>query len=985
MNKAYIPGIVAALALLRIAAGWGAPLTYSAYSPSEDPAWYWAGKSQTRARELLPLIPDRLPGPLDAWAGGARKTIILEAPANATVMEIAFADAHESAPPLIRAQAGEMALAEFRLPKGTGGKGEKSDIPFHIQKVRMTAKQLASSGGLVSISTENGSWAALHSITFRSALPIWETLIGAIAIGLSIYFLLRPSPMKAREAPAQEGQRAILSVFATVSLILAILLPGSNLGVLDGLPLGALEETLVMMVAIPALIIFGPGFFRLPWPAGAAFGLLVIKVALWMGAPAGGIAIKIYDTPSQATSGNFQRTYDTLMHPGMSARITAPLVEGSRFPVDWLWRRDSRFTAISYPYEKAAREPYQGGHWIAVHIEGWVTPPPGMKLAFMTVGAEKGTIRATSPDGTEKEYKTAAADQESFLPDQLLPSGVTRISGDFIFTLEAARHYALAAALVAQDGGTGDAIAGGSVWMDEGSARSSSIRRWMARTGATLVDWGVPALLVWWGLWSLASLRIRGEASPALLVAGLLVAMAPFTLDGVDLASGSVAAVAVIPLMVAGVLAYWVRAMATEVGADKQTALLSALAGGLAGAALWPILVDDCGGGGWTPVGVSALAGSVLYIHWLKVRSGSHGSDPRSAGALFIGMMIFPWFLWKWRGLTGAFFPYDDLSDSLTYQAFAREIWVGGDWWHAAGEPIFFYQPGYRYIVGALHALFGQSPLAQNILELWAILVTCVALGAIGRWAGLGPRASAVAPFAYLALLSGPHFLPHVGLGMQELTANLFLFGGIILVLRSGGDPWRIALAGVVAVLGFWLRFDRLGVLAAAVIFLINPAGGSVGQAWGILYRQFLDKWKPVTIYLSILAAAVAAVALRNYVFGGELALLYRENMDLLVCRDLACSLRGYRQILAGSISCVDRAGVVMIAGVAGALMAMVIRPRWMRGAPVSMGLLLLGLLSPYYMGGPTNFEPKFSQHLLPLAAVSLVLAYHSILTRNRG
>ncbi|MDH5757040.1 MAG: hypothetical protein OEZ55_10265 [Nitrospinota bacterium] len=65
--------------------------------------------------------------------------------------------------------------------------------------------------------------------------------------------------------------------------------------------------------------------------------------------------------------------------------------------------------------------------------------------------------------------------------------------------------------------------------------------------------------------------------------------------------------------------------------------------------------------------------------------------------------------------------------------------------------------------------------------------------------------------------------------------------------------------------------------------------------------------------------------------------------------------------------------------------MAMVIRPRWMRGAPVSMGLLLLGLLSPYYMGGPTNFEPKFSQHLLPLAAVSLVLAYHSILTRNRG
>ncbi|MDH5639097.1 MAG: hypothetical protein OEZ04_11465, partial [Nitrospinota bacterium] len=94
MNKAHLSGIVAALTAIHMLASWAIPLRYSTYSPSDDPATYWVGKSMARARAVVPVIPDRLPGPLDAWAGGETKRIVMEAPPGPAVMEIAFADTH---------------------------------------------------------------------------------------------------------------------------------------------------------------------------------------------------------------------------------------------------------------------------------------------------------------------------------------------------------------------------------------------------------------------------------------------------------------------------------------------------------------------------------------------------------------------------------------------------------------------------------------------------------------------------------------------------------------------------------------------------------------------------------------------------------------------------------------------------------------------------------------------------------------------------
>lgn len=980
-------GAASASILVHMGLGWFAPLTYKAYSSSTGADKFWGARAAVSAPALVPLIPAQLPGPMDAWAGPGPKRIILRAPGSSAVaLNLLFRDVHDSAPPMVRIMAGETLAVQFRAPKGKGAfAGEDShEAPMFTRQVFIPAKVLAASGRSVSISLADGSWVAFHSIEFKTTPPWWEAALALLAAALTLYLCF--PQVKVVESAQERSGGISWTLAGAASLAGAIMLPGSHFGLFDGLPLASLEETLAMMVALPALVVLGAGFFRSPRPGQAAMALLAIKLGLYIWAPVGGMALRVFGAPERAASGAWERTYDTLIHPGMSAKVTHPLAGGSQFPVDWLWRRDSRFTTFSYPLKNRPSPPHGGGQWIAAQVEAWVDVPADRRLVFLTVGAGSGAITATSLDGRKIELRPAHALAGAGLAlNQMAPPGVWKISGSFTFSQEAEREYALAPVLLKPDGDYEDAFAAGAVWMDRGSALVGWAGRWMAWAGAMLEDLGICALLAWWAVWTIGRMLAAGEASPALLAAGLASAAAPFILAEVDISAGSFLAAWVIPPLAALAMACWGWALAREAGADIKRQTGAALAGGLAGLALWPILVHDCYGGAWTPIGPAAMAASVAFVPWALSRgSGTRSAPEWRPFTLFAVMMIFPWFIWGWHGQAGRFFPYDDLSDSLTYQVFAREIFVEGDWLHAMGEPVIFYQPGYRYVAGMLHTIFGQSFLAQNILELWSMPLTCFALAVIGRWAGVGRAASAIAGFAYLTLLFGPHYMVHVGLGMQELTANIFFFGTIILIAYSRGGAPLTALAGVLAAAAFWMRFDRLGALAAAVVFMTPPAIGPAREAWGRLLSEFAEKWRPVAIYLAILSAGVALVFARNWAFGGQAALLYRDNMTALTCKSLECSLRAYRQILAGSVSCFDRSGAVMIPAVAFALAAMAARPGWLRAIPVSLGLFILGLLSPYYFGGPTNFEPKFSMHLLPLACISLVAALHSILAPRK-
>ena len=1006
MKKSYLAGIIALALLGHMAAGWFLPLTYSSYQPSTGPDKFWPTHAAAHASALAPLIPVQLPGPFDGWAGPGPKVIIMQAPGIAACrMELAFRDIHDSAPPIVKILAGERQVAEFRPPKGKGTfAGEETQSPaLFTHRVYIPAKALAASGGAVSITLADGSWVAFDTIAFRAYPPWPEAALAIFVLALAIYFHRRQSQREEAAMAFIEdvytSKDSLWGAAGIVSLIAAIALPGAHFGLFDGLPLASLAETLALMVVIPTLMILGAGFFRWQKALMAVAALLVLKCALFLWAPAGGMAMRVFDTPSEQQAGDWRRTYDTLLHPGMSALITSPITQGSQLPVDWLWRRDERFW--SWPFKHIPRQEFQGGSWIGANLEAWARIPEGRKMAFLTLGlGPQAIITAQSPDGREITiHPSPAADGPPKGDDRLIPSGIYNISASLAFSQEWDKNYLLVPVLVRQDGAMDDAFSAGAIWKDGKSATTSSGGITFARVMARLFDAGIIALLVFWTIWALGRRLREKQLDPALLAASVAAVIMAFWLDGIDLAGGSFLAVGLLPAGLALVLALLGRALAMETNGPERVIHGAALAGGLIGLAIWPLITGDCGEGGWTSLGIISIFWGVFFIRWAGARPVLADEAGKFELALFVltGPMLFAWFIWKWRWMLGVVDLYPDLSDQLSMQVFSREAFVEGDFWQKAAEPIYYSQPGHRYLVGALHVIFGQSSLAQNIVEIWSMLVTAAAMITLGRWARLPARAMVTAPFIFLFLMGGPFFIWLVGLGRQELAANLFQFASLALAAHSQGGAGLMALSAMVAIPGITFRIDRFSGIAAAALMAARPMTGGLTEAWRNGLSAALPKWRSMALYLGLLVAALLAVMTRNLITGGVFTLVGSAAStppcftlpDILFAhrgavydsfwRQAGCVYGNYEQILAGSNKCFDRAGIVMISGVVISVLALLFRPRWLRLVPLQMGLILLALLAPYSIAMIT-LEPRFSLHVLPLASIALVMAAHSIL-----
>ena len=80
-------------------------------------------------------------------------------------------------------------------------------------------------------------------------------------------------------------------------------------------------------------------------------------------------------------------------------------------------------------------------------------------------------------------------------------------------------------------------------------------------------------------------------------------------------------------------------------------------------------------------------------------------------------------------------------DDQWTFQRAAYRIYLQG-YWLEGGEPTFWFQPGYRWVAGALHMLFGDSSLGEfhwdgiclAIMALFAHEIVARAAGFNGDW-----------------------------------------------------------------------------------------------------------------------------------------------------------------------------------------------------------------------------------------------------------
>lgn len=568
-------------------------------------------------------------------------------------------------------------------------------------------------------------------------------------------------------------------------------------------------------------------------------------------------------------------------------------------------------------YERSVPEPPR--YWAALEFGGSVRMPADAHIVALADGVSCDELYTVDDNGTARAVPVVGAAPAATVAAVAGPERTVSLHGHLCFG--DAPKWSLDLLVVDASGAARSALAYGTAWRTGAGAKLGSAAVALARAGQVAADLGVGGLLLLWCAAALRTLwrsRVLGPAEATVAVAGTLLALS-------------------LP----------------RFGFDPTGRVQLAVALGLTGL-FWLAWV-------WVGPG-RAAALSELPRRLLVV-----------AGAPLLAFFARLW--WDDIGRVSWMTSYDDWT---MYQIFAREIFVEGDVWGAQNHPVWVYQPLYRYLVGALHALFGASVVAQRFVDVWAVVAAAAVSAVYARhWTGSG-RFALLAAYLYLGCELGWQFTAHIGLGMTEHTALLFLMLSAWAVPRSGSPRAGAVLwAGLLGAVCVLVRMDFLpAVLALALVPLVlQPDGAPTWQLWLQWLREALARWRWLAAFWGIVLAAVLAVALRNWVVGDQFLLTPSQSRTVHTLERsltfLAVLLNAHKPAQVGLPALILWPAAV--AGIAALF--------WRRGLlarfPVQLGLIMLALVVPYLIYNPLDYVPRKSINVLPWAAVSVsVLAW---------
>jgi hypothetical protein len=176
----------------------------------------------------------------------------------------------------------------------------------------------------------------------------------------------------------------------------------------------------------------------------------------------------------------------------------------------------------------------------------------------------------------------------------------------------------------------------------------------------------------------------------------------------------------------------------------------------------------------------------------------------------------------------GIFTWYSSGDDWWMFQRFAYRIFMQG-YWLEGGQRTFWFQPLYRWIVGSLHLVFGDSSVGELFWDAGAALICAsFAFHVAKRFAGF--RWGFVAAVATIVVLTlGPAWYL-LGRGLSEFSSAGMIHGAALIALRARHGRWQAAIvAGSLATLGFFTRLNNLPMALAVAVFAL-PVRQSVGD-----------------------------------------------------------------------------------------------------------------------------------------------------------
>ena len=709
----------------------------------------------------------------------------------------------------------------------------------------------------------------------------------------------------------------------------------------NGLPWSGQAETVLMMVLIPALLMAGWRFLFLKGVSIVLLILLTAKLALAFSNTSDGWKIKIFPSEKDYDRGVWIETYDTLWQSDLSGLLLRPWSDKRDFPLEWagnLMSQDiwvKRFQAAPTQMIPGSPPQYDDIRPV-VEVSGSVQFHEPSELIIEAEGAVQSSIQLTSSTGEQIPVKLFDTERAQDPSNREKLVGRWNVSGTLVYFGE---NWTLKPYVVTGHNVVNPAFDGNTLFRADIDHLSSPSVVYLFRQLSNGFDLSLAAFIVVWIIWLYRYLIKRN------VLTWLLISL---SFSGV-----------LLPFVFSEVLDALIIGRGVNLGgAPLGLTLLLCGAGLFAAVALRPSVKQ-------------MVEGNISLVVFLLF-----------APAMF-AFYVIQW----WSGLdrVPALSSHDDWSN---YQDFAFQIAVWGEIL-SGGEGVFRFQPFYRYLVAILHWLFGRSFVSQQLFDVWCVLGAAVILASIARRFSVSSQSALLASILYIVPVLMSPIRHHIGRGLTEHTAMLFLMlAAWLLSHPDRKHSFRIWLAGVISVLGYWTRQDHLLVLTVLVCLWIEPINGTAAKAWTTFRTRFLGQWKPISVYLLIVISGVVALTVRNWILAGQFEL---GIPDILTHRDgtplpIAAQLKYFFQksYLILTMKFIGQApspfAIVMLLGTLFGLVALFWRPTLLQTIPISVGLLLSASLIPYYFFDFYAYGARFSIHVLPIATISMIFVLDRLL-----
>jgi len=212
-------------------------------------------------------------------------------------------------------------------------------------------------------------------------------------------------------------------------------------------------------------------------------------------------------------------------------------------------------------------------------------------------------------------------------------------------------------------------------------------------------------------------------------------------------------------------------------------------------------------------------------------------------------------------------------DDWMIFHEYARKIVVEKEWIRA-GEDVYYYRPGIRYIFAIFHIIFGNPSFAIQFIDVWSILLITYLIFLILHRTSISIRTSLALSIIFPIMIFGESFRWLIGRGLTEF------FGSFIIILCSYliykinlKINIRFLSICILVILTAWLREEKF--LAGVCVILLSNHFKIKFNFIRDVFDFIINNYKLIILYsFLILIGFPILFIIRNYIYSENLTAL---------------------------------------------------------------------------------------------------------------